>query len=236
MTASFIPLLAVQQRSHSRIYALSALEHVSGADVLSAGQAVRERLRGKPLVALPKREKPMHVVPWPDTPPPVPVAVETVGSVPLDMLAPCSWKFLVKLAALRHRQTMKAILGSGRNKDVVKARHEAMYLVAGHTGYSIARIGNKFGRDHTSVLHALAKFPPMQRERVSPFVYDGPVVRERTPPERAAMIVRGFEEGVPRAEIAEQIGMSLATVKRFAYEHSLTHQSRRKRGGKATNG
>lgn len=234
MTASYIPLLAIQQRSHSRIYAIPALEHVSATDVLAAGQAVRDRLIGKPMRALPKREKPMHVVPWPDATPAQPVAPDTPSSAPLDMLGPCSWRFLVKLAALRNGQTMTDILGHSRTVPVVRARHEAIYLVASHTIYSITRIGNKFGRDHTSILHALTKFPPFERERLQAVAYVDPIFSDVTSPERAAIIVRGFADGVPRQEIAEQIGLSLATVKRFAYLHGLRHQTKPRRCHKAS--
>jgi hypothetical protein len=38
--------------------------------------------------------------------------------------------------------------------------------------------------------------------------------------------VRGYADGVPRKQIAEQIGMSLASVKGFAYRHGLKHAKR----------
>lgn len=236
MTASFIPLLAVQQRPHSRVYPAPVRELRSASEILQAGQAARDRLRGN--MRTPKKLKPaVHVVPWPETP--RTLAVEPVVAIedaPLDMLGPCSWKFLVKLAALRHGQTFGDILGHSRTAVVIKARHEAMYLVARHTGYSIARIGHKFGRDHTTVLAALRKFPHFERERAEALFYLDPMFAELTTPERAAIIVRGYASGVPRQEIADQIGMSLATVKRFAYVHGLKHRTRSAGNCKVHNG
>jgi hypothetical protein len=87
-------------------------------------------------------------------------------TVPLDMYAPGSWMFLVKLAALRHGQRVKDILGPSRSKPVVKARHEAMYLMFCHTTYSLNRIGKKFGRDHSTVVACLAKYPRFDRQQM----------------------------------------------------------------------
>jgi hypothetical protein len=229
MTASYLPLLAIQQRSHSRIYAIPARELGSTSEILAASQEVRQRLRGV-VLGLPKPKaaaKPeMHVVPWPETPIVELVHEALLESAPLDMHAPCSWKFLVKVAALQHGQTSKDVLGRGRTPPVIKARHLAMHLVATHTVTNATRIGHKFGRDHATVLYALGKFPQVEREHVSPLVHVEPIKSARTPPEKAAIIVRGFAQGVPRKQIAEQIGMSLASVKGFAYRHGLKHAKR----------
>lgn len=124
--------------------------------------SVRARLMNlaapKPVATIPR---PMMVVPT--------NLIELLpgaDTVPLDMYAPCGWMFLVKLAALRNGQRVKDILGSSRSKPLVKARHEAMYLMFCHTTYSLNRIGRKFGRDHSTVIACLAKFPRFDRERM----------------------------------------------------------------------
>ena len=49
-----------------------------------------------------------------------------------------------------------------RNKEIVHARHVAMYLVRTLTSASLPQIGKSFGdRDHTSVLHACNKIKGM---------------------------------------------------------------------------
>ncbi len=236
MTTSYIPLLAAQQRPHSRVYSQPAADHGSASELLAASQAVRQRLRGVVVKPKPAPKPEMHIVPWPDTPIEPPADVELIETVPLDMLAPCSWKFLVKVAALFNGCSADEVLGQGRAKEIVCARHLAMYLLASHTTSNATRIGNKFGRDHTSVLHALSKFPAIERERVSPLVHVDPIKTIRTPPEKAAMIVRGYARGVPRKQIAEQIGMSLASVKAFAYRHNLKHAKRPYFSRKGENG
>lgn len=51
-----------------------------------------------------------------------------------------------------HRST---IISDDRRREVVNARWIAMYLSCELTHHSIAEVGRRFNRDHTSVLHAL---------------------------------------------------------------------------------
>jgi chromosomal replication initiation ATPase DnaA len=46
------------------------------------------------------------------------------------------------------------ILGTRRTNVLTKPRHIAMYLAIKHTCLSIAAIGRRFNRDHTTVMHA----------------------------------------------------------------------------------
>lgn len=155
---TFLPLLAVQQRSHSIGYHMAVREFSTASEATASSSAARARLRRGPVsIAAPRafrlaiQPKPMEFEP------------EFERTVPLDMLKPCSWRFLVALAALRHGQTPKDIVGPIRSKPVTAARHEAVYLVVLHTPYSIARIGKMFNRDHTTLLNSLAKFPHIPR-------------------------------------------------------------------------
>lgn len=78
-------------------------------------------------------------------------------SAPLNMLAPCSMRFLVTYAALASGVSVADIFGTKRFKDITAARHRAIGLVYQHTQASLSATGRLFGRDHSTVLHALAK-------------------------------------------------------------------------------
>ena len=47
------------------------------------------------------------------------------------------------------------IRGKCRKKDLVKARWIAMYFIRTKTDFTLKTIGDMFGRDHTTVIHAL---------------------------------------------------------------------------------
>ncbi len=50
-----------------------------------------------------------------------------------------------------------ALVGASRVKDLVRARHLAMFILREDAGESYAGIGLRFGRHHSSVLHAVEK-------------------------------------------------------------------------------
>ncbi len=70
--------------------------------------------------------------------------------ISLDTIAKsCSNHFKIPLADLKSK---------ARNKEIIKARHVAMYLSQQIVGATLIQIGNYYGgRDHTSVLHAIKK-------------------------------------------------------------------------------
>lgn len=71
----------------------------------------------------------------------------------------------VKHIAARHGIDAKDIMSDRRNKQVVRARHEAIYYVKQHTTWSTPQIGTFFGgRDHTTVLHAIKQHRKRMRE------------------------------------------------------------------------
>ena len=47
------------------------------------------------------------------------------------------------------------IRGKCRQKELVKARWIAMYFIRQQTDFTLKTIGDMFGRDHTTVIHAL---------------------------------------------------------------------------------
>lgn len=53
--------------------------------------------------------------------------------------------------------TRENIKGRNRKRDVVTARHIAMYLLRNKTDLTLLNIGKKLYRDHTSVIHAMRK-------------------------------------------------------------------------------
>lgn len=70
---------------------------------------------------------------------------------------------IIKMVADRHGFSFAEITGEGRDAPVVKARQEAMWLLreqkkpnGGHR-FSLPQIGGHFCRDHTTVLHSLAR-------------------------------------------------------------------------------
>ena len=48
-----------------------------------------------------------------------------------------------------------ALLSTQRNARLVFARQVSMYLMRKQVGLSLASIGERYGRDHTTVLHAV---------------------------------------------------------------------------------
>lgn len=75
----------------------------------------------------------------------------------LNMVGPPSWKFLLGLVALKHGVLMRDILGRGRTREIVAARHELMDMIYRHTNASTPQVGRYLGMDHTSVLYAIRK-------------------------------------------------------------------------------
>jgi len=49
------------------------------------------------------------------------------------------------------------LISNRRNANLVFPRHIAMYLAKKLTPYSLPTIGRRFGKDHTTIIHALRK-------------------------------------------------------------------------------
>lgn len=66
---------------------------------------------------------------------------------------------VIEAVCNRHEITYTDVMSRSRFADVVAARHEAIVAVAAAFPWmSLPKIGRVFGRDHTSILHALDKF------------------------------------------------------------------------------
>lgn len=199
---------------------MSNLETLAGQQAHYAG--VRSRLRfwapqpvkRKPAVLNPSLEEIDAIA--------ADIGLPTIGKTeaPLNFLTPPSWRFLVALEALRSGYTVDEIIGKNRAASLVAARHRAIYSVVVHTKLSLASIAGRFGRDHTTVLHSLSKFPPIDRT-LDAATGKPPVdvVKEK----RRRVIAEGYAAAVPVTVIAAQLGISNSTVSRLAGAMNIKH-------------
>ena len=67
------------------------------------------------------------------------------------------WRRLVAAVAREHEVTPEQILGKGRSHHIVDARMECMYRMRVELLMSPPNIGDKLGRDHSTVLHGVRK-------------------------------------------------------------------------------
>lgn len=84
-----------------------------------------------------------------------------------DILRVCSTYFrdtprearmkLVAQVAKRHGVTVAEIMGKSRQRHIAAARQDAMRQMLLEFGDAAAAVGRMFGRDHTTVLHAVRK-------------------------------------------------------------------------------
>lgn len=154
MTVSYLPLIKVQQRRHG--LPVHDREFTSRLDLLAAGKAARARLMGTVLEPKQQPHVPLQAVCMPVDQ--SEAEDDVIGhSAPLNMLAPCSGKFLLALAACRHDVSQKDIIGRSHRRHIVAARTDAICLLYQHTQWSLPQVGRFIDRDHTTVLYALQK-------------------------------------------------------------------------------
>ncbi|NGP19318.1 helix-turn-helix domain-containing protein [Devosia aurantiaca] len=94
----------------------------------------------------PPKTKPQLVAPVAraQVPQPVPAEVQTYR--------PDSSRIVAEVAA-EHGVAVKDILGRFRDSKVVTARHEAIWRIRQETRLSFPQIGQKFSRDHSTIIH-----------------------------------------------------------------------------------
>lgn len=98
----------------------------------------------------PPRSKPRNVLPM------VRVIPETVPVIEAEPTI--SIREIIYHVAEKHGVDARDIIGPWRNRRVVAARQEAMYLCRERTMHSLPAIGRHFGnRDHTTILHGIRK-------------------------------------------------------------------------------
>jgi chromosomal replication initiator protein len=61
--------------------------------------------------------------------------------------------------------TVDDLVSKSRSRPLTTARHVAMYLVRETTGMSLPKLGELFERDHTTVMHGIAKIDTNMRNR-----------------------------------------------------------------------
>jgi chromosomal replication initiator protein len=82
-----------------------------------------------------------------------------------------SARIIIDEVAEYYRQPVEAIRGKSRQRPLVLARQIAMYVMRDLTDLSFPAIAREFGgRDHTTVMHAVAKVERLMKERQQ--VYD----------------------------------------------------------------
>ena len=65
---------------------------------------------------------------------------------------------ILRAVARHYSVSVEGLVGRSRRKEVVQARHVAMYLAREETSGSLPKIGQAFGgRDHTTVMHGIDK-------------------------------------------------------------------------------
>lgn len=90
-------------------------------------------------------------------------AAELVHSVgvsyeALDGMPPSPMMKICMEVARKHRLRPDELRGPRREKEIVVARHEAMWRCRGETGASTAQMGRFFGnRDHSTVVNAIKR-------------------------------------------------------------------------------
>lgn len=239
MTVSYINLLKVQRRPVA-VLSVNAPSMTTAAQALIDSKAARDRLmRGELPSPAPEpcREDEREAE----------AAVPTRSrALPLNMLTPPSWRFLLALACVRFGVTAKEVLGPGRTKNVVAARYEAMALIYQHTQQSFPGVGRLMGRDHTTVLHGVNKLgrnfklvemltahEMARRTKAIPVVRKPRQARQRRKPitraQRVAFtrntIRQGYEAGRAPRDIAADVGMTVGTVRVIASSMGLRRPS-----------
>lgn len=132
--------------------------HLSANQLLAQGvplQAVTNMVGGHvgELAGLaPRRQRPSYR-PAPRAPvaygPPAPTRADRIRSK-------------IAVVARHHGLPVQAILGRRRTRVIVAARQQAMWEVRKAFGLSLPRLGQIFGRHHTTVLHDLRAYEARQ--------------------------------------------------------------------------
>lgn len=151
---TYIPLLAVQQRPHSRVYQMPVREHGSAAEATAASFAARARLRTAKVVsarpAAPIVRQPRDML-------------NVTFAEPIE-IPMTETQRIIRDVCVKHGISYPEIIGHRRARPIIAARHEAMYRLSKETTLSLPAIGRRMGgKDHTTVLHAVRKFEALLR-------------------------------------------------------------------------
>lgn len=220
---------------------MNAIVSLSYEDSLKARYAVARTRLNRGIVA------PVVVNPPPSPPPAPPEEEEAAPApakkirfkerVPLDMLRPCSWRFLLRLASIKHRIPEQTILGSARMQTITEARHDAIAMVYQHTQLSMPAVGRFFGKDHTTVLHALRKLgrdgklvekKPLEKRDAPPKAAKADTPKPKPPVKKERMrtalqnaVARAYNHNVAPSVLAEAYGCNPNSVRVIAHRLGL---------------
>lgn len=75
------------------------------------------------------------------------------------------WKIILREVANKHKLNVTDLLSTRRPRNIVAARHEAMYRMKTETSLSLPSIGKRLGGlDHTTVIHGLRRYELLRAE------------------------------------------------------------------------
>ena len=86
-----------------------------------------------------------------------PVAAKALSNVFAPQEVKVEMADVLRAVASQYNIPPEAVRGSGRVREVVVPRQVAMYLIRELTGHSLPEIGSFFLRDHSTVMHGIAK-------------------------------------------------------------------------------
>ena len=78
------------------------------------------------------------------------------------------WREIAAEVSLKHGQTLSAVTGPSRLPQIVRARHELMYRLSIELHWSLSEIGNRLGRDHTTVLSGIRRHAALSGRPLAP--------------------------------------------------------------------
>ncbi|AZI43050.1 chromosomal replication initiator protein DnaA [Deinococcus psychrotolerans] len=85
------------------------------------------------------------------------VAAKALSHVFTPVEIKVEMKDVLRTVAARYNLAAELVRGAGRMREVVVPRQIAMYLIRDLTSHSLPEIGAFFGRDHSTVMHAISK-------------------------------------------------------------------------------
>ncbi len=69
-----------------------------------------------------------------------------------------AWKQIAMDICKKYDVSFEEIIGEDRKRDLVRVRQEIFYTIRTELGWSLPEIGNRFNRDHTTILHGIQKY------------------------------------------------------------------------------
>lgn len=93
---------------------------------------------------------------------------EAFDRLPVKPWGRSTMREIIRSVAARRGISVEEIKGPHLRKDIVRARHEAMYLCRAEGCWSFPQIGAAFGgRDHTSVMNGVRRHAERLEEDLS---------------------------------------------------------------------